>query len=237
MKNTILALLLAACGSTLFPSDAEAGGYQWPRPSAVTVWWVIFNKPEQCFGSPYPGASCSPVDVFGQAFLDSMQNGTPDPALIAPNLTAEPAVIYATGGTTDWLGRIRLVASIYRTPTGQPLALPPGADPMGFGRGFENVDAEVHLVVRDHGRAKWSDLEPQITNFLDPYCSDPNLLYFAGPNACADTHFAVFGPGASGSDAVFAFADPSAPVRGAEAILRRDGDLLRTVITTRIPRR
>jgi len=234
MKHAILALMLAALGTPLTADAGEGSWKHYSRPNAVTVWWVIFNDPNQCYGNPSPDANCTSLDVFGQAFLESIQNGAPDPALIAPNLAAEPAVLYATGGVTDWRGRVRLTASIYSGPKGTQLELPPGADPMGFGRGLENPMAEIHLVVRDHGRAKRRDLLPQITNFLDPYCSDPNLLYFAGPNTCADTHFAVFGPRESGARDVLAFADPSKPVRGAQAYLLRDGDVVRTVIETRI---
>ena len=236
MKNVLLVLALAVLGNATFAASAEARSFQLPRPHAVTLWWIIFNAPEQCFGSADPAANCSMVDVVGAEFLASMQSGSPDPSLIAPNLAAKPAVIYATGGTTDWLGRIRLTASIFRSPAATPLALPPGVDPMGFGRALENIDAEIHLVARDHGRANWADLEPQIFNYLDPYCSDANLLYFAGPNTCADSQFAVFGEGEIGSDAVFEMANPSSPLHGAEATLLRDGDVVRASIATRLRR-
>ena len=237
MKNALLALVLAGLGTSLTVDVAEAGSKHWSRPSAVTVWWVIFNDPNKCSGDRDAYVKCSSVDVFGEAFLESVQNGAPDPSLIAPNLNAKPAVLYATGGVTDWRGRIRLSASIYATERGTELRLPPGADPMGFGRGLENPRAEIHLVVRDHGKANRRDLLPQITNFLDPYCSDPNLLYFSGPNLCADTHFAVFGPRESGSKDVLAFANPSKPVRGARAYLLREGDVIRAVVETRIRNR
>ena len=237
MKKAVLVLAALIASATLSAPTAEARGFDLARPNAVTLWWVIFNAPEQCHGSPDPAANCTSLDVFGPAFLESMQNGAPDPSLIVPNLAAKPAMIYATGGTTDWLGRIRLTASIFLSPADAPLALPAGVDPMGFGRAYENPAAEIHLIARDHGRAIWSDLEPQITNLLDPYCSDPNLLYFAGPNTCADKHFAVFGPGESGTDKVYAFTDPTRPLRGDLATLRRDGDVVRAIFETRLRRR
>ena len=127
---------------------------------------------------------------------------------------------------------------MYRVAEGTQLNVPSDVDPMGFGRGFENEDAEVHLVVRDHGRAKKrNEILPQITAFLDPFCSDPNLLFFAGPNTCADVQFAVFGSGESGEDAVFTFADPTTPVRRATTTLLRGGDILQAVIDTRIETR
>ena len=53
-------------------------------------------------------------------------------------------------------------------------------------------------VLRDHGRKVRGGLITQITNSLKPYCSDPNLPYFAGDKLCADVRFAVFGPTGSG---------------------------------------
>ena len=236
VKNAVVSSILFALSSAAFADDARHGYGRSFGPSAVTVWWVIFNAPENCYGSPDPDANCTSLDVFGAAFLDSIANGSPNPALIAPNMASKPAVLYATGDVTDYRGRVRLAASIYRVAEGTQQSLPPGVDPMGFGRGYENEGAEVHLVVRDHGRVKRRDLLPQITNFLDPYCSDPNLLYFAGKNLCADTHFAVFGAQEAGEDAVYAFADMQ-PVRRAKATLLRDGDVVRAVIETRIRRR
>ena len=44
--------------------------------------------------------------------------------------------------------------------------------------------------------------------------------------------FAVFGPGESGFDSVFAFGDPPKSVRGASAHLHRDGDMVQAVVET-----
>ena len=224
----LLAAVLAATNQGAMASENQGGRH------AVTLWWVIFNKPENCVGNPGGGAHCSSVDVFGAAFLESVANGAPDPSLIAPNLDAELGVLYATGDVTNARGKTWLVASTYKVTDNTPLALPPGADPMGFGRGLENENAEIHLVIRDHGRVNREGRIAQITNFLDPYCSDPNLLYFAGDNLCADEQFAIFAPGESGDHAVYAFADPASPIRRAKATLLRDGDVVRAVVKTRI---
>ena len=203
---------------------------------ALTLWWVIFNEPDNCVTNPGAVEQCGEVDVFGQPFLDSIANGTPDPTLIAPNVDAGLAVIYATGGRTSRTGRIRLVASVYRSAVGEALNLagPSLVDPMGLGRAFDQTDAEVHLVVRDHGEAVDDDLSTQILNFLEPYCSDPNLGWFAGKRTCADVQFAVFGPGESGTDAVYAFGDPATPLRRATATLVRNGDMLQAIVETRV---
>ncbi len=83
---------------------------------AATLWWLIFNEPDACVSNPGQAEQCGEVDVFGQAYLESVRAGAPDPTLITPNTEAGLAVIYATGGQTDWYGHIRLVASIYRPP-------------------------------------------------------------------------------------------------------------------------
>lgn len=200
---------------------------------ATTLWWVIFNEPANCTANPGAQIQCGSQDVFGQAFLDSIANGAPDPSLLSPNLASKIGVVYGTGALTNGHGQVRLAASIYRSEEDGNHNLPSGADPMGLKRAFENPNAEIHLVVRDHGAVNTQDYLPQITNFLDPYCSDPNLLYFAGKNTCADTHFAVFGGAESGTRAVYAFADGQ-PVSRAKANLWRDEDALRVVIETRL---
>lgn len=201
---------------------------------AVTAWWVIFNDPANCYGSDHPTANCTAKDVFGAPFLASVDKGTPNPALIAPNEHAGVAVLYATGGSTGPNGKLELAAALYRSTPGTQLALPPGADPMGFGRGLESSQAEIHLVIRDHGAVSSRGFISQITNFLDPYCSDPNLLYIAGPNLCVDRQFAVFAPGESGSQPIQSFDNPAVPVVGAKAHLSRSGDVVRAVVRTRL---
>ncbi len=205
---------------------------------AISVWWLIFNNPDACTENPGAAEQCGPNDVFGPAYVESLENGTPDPELIAPNLAAEIGVVFATGGATNVRGMIRLVGAIYRSPAGGGLDLGSGniVDPMGLGRGYENPDAEVHLVVRDHGKAhpERSELWVQILNFLEPYCSDPNLDYYSGPNLCRDAQFAQFAPGETGVDGVFEFHDPSHAVLGARAVLERNGDMMQFVIETRV---
>ena len=236
MKNTVLIYLFAALFlGVAFPANASDKYHGAPR--AVTLWWVIFNNPNACTANPGGEEQCGSADVFGQPFLDSVAIGSPDPSLISPNTNAGLAVLYATGGVTDRNGRVDLIASIYRTPdSGLNLTGPSVSDPMGLGVGFENPEAEVHLVVRDHGRRSREGRLLQVTNFLEPYCSDPNLMFFSGPNTCADIQFAVFGPSEAGEDAVFAFGPTPKQVRRASATLIRNGDLIQAVVRTRVPK-
>ena len=234
MKRRIATIAINVFAALILCHGATAVDYNDGARRAVTLWWVIFNNPDACVANPGGLEQCGSVDVFGAAFLESIANGAPDPSLIAPNPDVDLAVIYGTGGKSNMNGRVRLAAALYKTETGQPLNLPPSVDPMGGKRGLENPNAEIHLIIRDHGmRARGDNMIPQITAFLDPYCSDPNLLYFAGPNICQDVQFAVFAPTESGKDVVRSFAD-GAPVHKGKAFLLRDGDSVRAVVDTRL---
>lgn len=231
--------LLIALGLSLSAPTVLADHHDNPGFSrAVTVWWLVFNNPAACTENPGGLERCGPNDVFGPAYVESLENGAPDPALIAPNLAAQIGVVFATGGTTNAQGWIRLVGAIYRSAPGGGLDIGSGniVDPLALGRGYENPNAEVHLVVRDHGKAhpNRTELRSQILNFLEPYCSDPNLDYFAGPNLCRDAQFAQFAPGETGTDGVFEFHDPAHAVHGALAHLERNGDMMQFVIETQV---
>lgn len=203
---------------------------------AVTLWWLIFNNPDECLSNPGAPEQCGEIDVFGEAYLESVATSSPDPSLISPNPNAKLAVIYATGGITDARGRISLAASAYRSAPDVPLSMGPNVvDPLGLGRALENPDAEIHLVLRDHGRKAPDDTIAQITNFLEPFCSDPLLLFYSGRNTCQDVQFAVFGPGESGLDSVFAFGNPPKRIRHASAYLIRNGDMIQAVVATQLP--
>lgn len=236
MRKFVLSVIIATISLGLWGQKAHA--YDDGRhPRSVTLWWVIFNNPDACKANPGGAEQCGGVDVFGQAFLDSLASGSPDPSLIAPNVEAGLAVLFATGGVTGENGRIDFAASIYRSPEGGGLALA-GAesivDPMGLGTGLENGQAEIHLVLRDHGRRVRHGELQQISSFLDPYCSDPNLLYFAGENTCADVQFAVFGANESGRDDVYAFGGTPQKVHRAKAFLIRNGDAVQAFVETRL---
>jgi len=203
---------------------------------AVTLWWIVFNQSQNCITNPGAVKACGAPDVFGQAYLDSLAAGEPDPSLISPNLAADIAVIHAGGAVTNARGQVRIVASLYRSnPADVPLNLGGGSvvDPLGLGNAWTNVDAEVHFVVRDHGRAVLKDLGTQLTNFLEPNCSDPTLGFVAGPNICADVQDALFAPGFSGTVEMGSF-ETGEVVPGARATLYRNGDNLQAFVETRI---
>lgn len=227
----LVAILLLA---TSLPALADDRRH---APHAATLWWVIFNEPDACVASPGAAEQCGAVDIFGADYLASVAAGDPNPALISVNTAAGVAVIHATGAVSDPRnGRIRFVASIYRNSGALDLSGAQVIDPLAQGRTFENRDAEIHLVVRDHGRVDRDNRVAQVTNFLEPSCSDPTLLYEAGPRLCQDIQAAVFAPGETGQDAVIRLRDGQL-LSNAAAFLFRQGDAVQVVLETRIPDR
>ncbi|MEM8659722.1 MAG: hypothetical protein AAGF35_02445 [Pseudomonadota bacterium] len=205
------------------------------HPHAVTMWWVIFNNPGACLANPAGVEKCGAVDLFGQDYLDSVAAGNPDPGLIMVNTPAGVSVIYATGGVTDPRnGRILLAASIYSSP--QALLMLDGAqivDPLATGLGLINMAAEIHLVVRDHGRARREGFVTQVSNFLEPFCSDPLLGYEGGSNLCVDVQAAVYAPEEDGLDEVVDLSNGQ-PLSFGQAYLFRQGDVVQAILKTHI---
>lgn len=102
---------------------------------AVTVWWVVFNHPSACTSGHF-GLHCGPGDL-----------GRPETGA---------SVLYAAGhviggdGVGDFGGRLRV------------------GDTSGalFGPGLTNpADADIHLVVHDHGPADPALLPDEIHSF------------------------------------------------------------------------
>lgn len=105
---------------------------------AYSVWWVIFNNPEECSGG------CS-GDQLGIPAIDGV-------------------VIWATGGIVGNGGHITFHATLAEGDTSgdQPFTLPGGFD-LGL---VDASTAEIHVVVRTHGVAlDGGDLDAQLTTF------------------------------------------------------------------------
>jgi hypothetical protein len=116
-------------------------------PGAVyTVWWIIFNEPENC-----PEAGCSGADLG----------------------TTNGAVIWATGHVVGNDGFVNLSAHLSEGDTSgdQPFPLP-GND-VGL---VDASKAEIHLVVRTHGDPIPGSVYEQLSTFLggcdDNTCAD-----------------------------------------------------------------
>jgi hypothetical protein len=121
-----------------------------PPGDAVTVWWVIFNKPQNCAG-PGPGHPfrCDASDLSNPAVQASVQLaaghvvGTAGPVTWAGHL--------ATGDTTGCAFGAFLCAGL-RSPT----------------------EADIHLIVHDHGPADPAIVSDEIHSFgvCNPTCTD-----------------------------------------------------------------
>lgn len=159
---------------------------------ALTMWWVIFNKPSECSGGSSSAGepACALSDV-----MDNAGAGTNVPQI---------AIIHASGGIPNENGSLRMVASIYETQCdldlvssstnghylwgGPPPLYANSGDDASFGLcPAEEEESEVHIVIRDHGPPT-DDLMWQLTRFTDPSCSSND-----GPNLCADVGAIGFG--------------------------------------------
>lgn len=114
-KNSLTAQIMAA--------DLQPG-------HAYTFWWVIFNKPENCAGSP-----CA----------------------LSDRATAEGATLYGSGGIAGANGALNVTFTTTSggAPEGAQFATTLPQPSLMANRGFK---AEVHLVTVDHGVPAASDL-------------------------------------------------------------------------------
>ena len=155
--------------ATFQTSDLQEG-------NAYTMWWVIFNNPEEC-EHPVPGiTSCGEGDVFGEPFGE-----TP----------VQVSVQFGAGNIVSQTGTISLGADLN---VGE---LPTQPGQLVFGPGLIDAKkAEVHLVVRNHGPYIPGMVEAQLTTFGGACTADtdPTGTGPVGPNECADVQFAAHVP-------------------------------------------
>ncbi len=134
----------------------------------VTLWWVIFNNPEEC-ENPIPaiGADCNLPDLF-------------NPDVQASVMWAAGNIVGRSGRTT-WGGHLSEgeVTTFHPVFVGSPGLL----DAMG---------AEIHLVGRTHG-PKIPGMVRQMMSTFEAGCTPGSSLGFGnGPNECADLQAAAF---------------------------------------------
>lgn len=190
--------------------------------STVTLWWVIFNKPEECLkddGDPNPeGTLCNGPDLFREE--------------------VEGAVLYGTGEVTQSNGHVTLISSLYKTPDAIRGSFDPPVevDPFDLNTGLKDpMGAEVHLVVRSHGPVIPSELEAQLTSFAGgckveiPQPNVPNE-----PGECADIQFAVHRSDDEDANTnVYTFVSVD-QISGGASTLLRDEDSIRAIISTTV---
>ena len=140
---------------------------------AYTVWWVIWNNPENCgHGSP----PCSGAD-----FLNGKAVGVD--------------VLFAAGHVAGGSGKGNFGSHLSEgDASGSIIELfGLGLEPLGL---TDARKAEVHLVVRSHGPAIPGQVDDQInsfgggcTTFLPGFSEIPDEV-----GECADIQFAIFLP-------------------------------------------
>lgn len=139
---------------------------------AYTVWWVIFNEPQNCSDSICNEDDLFVLDENGAIVMDEFNQRVMDPeALVAPQISIQ----YATGSLIDEDGSGDFAAAV-------GVGDVPG---IVAGPGLVNPDtAEVHVVVRTHGPKVDALFTDQILTFgggCEPADAPP----------CADIQFAV----------------------------------------------
>jgi hypothetical protein len=101
-----------------------------------TVWWVVFNHPDQCSDPFAPGFECGPGD------------------LERPGVKA--SVLYATGSISGGNGHAGFGARLQVGDTSGALFGPGLLNPRG---------AEIHLVLRTHGPTVPGMVNEQLRSF------------------------------------------------------------------------
>jgi hypothetical protein len=117
---------------------------------ALTLWWVIFNKPENCSNSKCGVDDVFLVDETGTVLNDDA--GAPQPN-VTGRAAAEISQLTATGTLVDQDGSAKFLT---RLPVGD-------VNEAQFGPGLLNpMTADVHLIVRTHGPAAPGVLHAQL---------------------------------------------------------------------------
>jgi hypothetical protein len=125
--------------------------------NAYTIWWVIWNKPENC-ATPY---ACEPAD-FGITQLVEVDALFAAGQVVGNNGVGSFAASLNEGDTTGSINHL------FSEP---PFAL------------ADARTAEIHLLLRDHGPAIPGQVDAQISSYLggcDVYtCAEPLVAIFS----------------------------------------------------------
>jgi hypothetical protein len=146
------------------------------KPGAYTIWWVIWNSPQNCIT---PGGCIE--DDFG----------TP--------VAVEVEVMYAGGHVVGKNGKGNFSAHLNAgddTPESMNESFGfPSVGGLAVGNTF---DAEVHVVLRTHGPAVPGLINEQISSYAGgcdtPFAIPPFTAYPDEIGQCADIAAAVFAP-------------------------------------------
>jgi hypothetical protein len=147
-----------------------------PPSEAITVWWVVFNHPENC-----SDRKCGENDVFN---LDADEKPILNPDGSAPlNVAgidaADVSILRADGHVIDQSGEAKYAAGLVKGDTSEAVVGPGLLHP---------ISAEIHLVVRSHGPAQPGKLNDMLYS-INGGCADK----FPNP-PCTDLKYSVFMP-------------------------------------------
>lgn len=146
-----------------------------PHGHVVTLWWIIFNNPDEC--NEGAGPPCGLPDLFAPA--------------------VQPACPFADGSIVGGDGGARFQNWITVGEELRDSCLPPLGSPAPEVGLLNPEGAGVHLVVRSHGPRVPGFVHEQRSSFGGgcetdlPPVRDPNAV---GELECSDIQFAVFPP-------------------------------------------
>ena len=156
-----------------------------------TLWWVVFNRPENCL------EACDEDDIFN---ADGTLNLNP---------AADISILFADGAMTSVTGGVSFSAVL---PEGRTLG------EVVVGHGLQDAEnAEIHLVVRYHGALEATRAYEQLSTFepspvLGGSCTDCSDVQFAvhqptslGERQPAESSVATMHDSASRDEIPFAY--------------------------------
>lgn len=151
------------------------------KKAGYTIWWVVFNEPDEC--NEGAGGGCGEPDLF-------------DPDV-------EASVFFAGGFVTgtDGTANVTVALDAGPIPIGADVVIGAGSVIGGEDSCGEGVDcdtgivpglysacaAEVHMVIRTHGKVIPGETHNMISTFLGQCGVTPN-------NICEDQYFLIFPP-------------------------------------------
>jgi len=136
-----------------------------------TIWWVIFNNPDECENPVGDLTECSEPDLF--------------------NPDTGPSILYAAGNIVGGNGKSNFSGALQVNDLDG--CQPPWDDFDLCGDGLEDpYNAEIHLVVRTHGPKIPGMVNDQINTFAGGCTPESSFGAGDGPNECADLQFAAF---------------------------------------------
>ncbi len=147
-----------------------------PPSEAVTVWWVVFNQPQNCSDQ-----ECGENDVFnlGADEKPILNSDGSAPMNMAAIDAAKISILRADGHVIDNSGDARYAAGLVKGDTSEAIIGPGLIDP---------IFAEIHLVLRSHGPAVAGKLDDMLYS-INGGCADK----FPNP-PCTDLQYSVFMP-------------------------------------------